>query len=182
MSSCVVQACALAVLLISTATAFFDAGHAVAQEALDQSIKRRTAAIPPPPEYLYSADTITGAISTVWMDATGGILGTKELRDKYDEFYFAALGYRSMASRAIVRANRALIQGNTQMASELVALFDRHIRLFKLSADGATAAYEGNSSAASTLAKGIYDGCKASVKFGSKFVLGPAASQLVDQA
>ena len=51
-----------------------------------------------------------------------------------------------------------------------------------LSVNGAFAAFDGNSSAASTFAKGIYDGCSASVKFGSSFVLGPASSLLVDIA
>ena len=169
-------------MLIGHASIYPYGNDALAQGALDQVIEHRIAAIPPSPEYLYSADTVRGAISTVWMDVTGKVLGTKELRDKYDEFYFAALGYRSMATRAIFRAKRALGQGNTALASELVAAHDRYMKLFNLSVNGAFAAFDGNSSAASTFAKGIYDGCSASVKFGSSFVLGSASSLLVDIA
>ena len=148
---------------------------------LKQDIERRKLLIPTPPDYLYSADTITGAISTVWIDVTGGVLGTRELRNKYDEFYFAALGYRSMAARAISRAGPALERGDAQGASHYIAEFDRYQKLFTLSNNGAIAAYEGNSTAASTFADGIYKGSKAAVKFGSKFVLGPTGSRLIDQ-
>lgn len=148
---------------------------------LKQAIEQRKLLIPTPPDYLYSADTITGAISAVWIDVTGGVLGTRDLRNKYDEFYFAAHGYRSMAARAISRAGRALERGDVQGAGNYIGEFDRYQKLFTLSNKGAIAAYEGNSTAASTFAGGIYKGSKAAVKFGSRFVLGPTGSRLVDQ-
>ena len=69
-----------------------------------------------------------------------------------------------------------------QRAAELIGEYDRYANLFSLNVEGAEKAFDGNAQAASALAKGIYDGSKASVKFGSKFVLGPSASRLVDQA
>ena len=148
---------------------------------LKQSIEQRKLRVPAQPEYLYSTDTFTGAVSTVWIDLTGHLLGSSQLRSSYDEFYFAALGYRSEAVRAIYRAGRSLDGGDIERANDYIREFDRYEKLFTLSNNGAIAAYEGNSSSASTFAQGIYDGSKASVKFGAKFVLGPTGSRLVDQ-
>ncbi|MEW6312990.1 MAG: hypothetical protein AB1513_02910 [Pseudomonadota bacterium] len=144
-------------------------------------IERRLQALPEKPPYLYETNSVTGAISSTWVEMTSGLLGTKEVRDKYDEFFLAASEYQNLAKTQLLKAEQLAKQGNLEMANHYVAESERSLKQFSLSSQGAFEAYQGNLAAAGELAKGIYEGSKAAVKYGVNFTgMGPAAAQKVD--
>ena len=149
-----------------------------------ESIKKKTEKLkrimPAVPEYLYETASFTGAVSTVWTDMTASTLGTKELREKYDEFYTASLNYRSMAEMQLVYANRAIKNNNVDKARQYIDKYHRYIKLFNLSNQGAIATYQGNIESSREFAKGIYEGSKAAAAYGANMVPGPWASSVVD--
>lgn len=147
---------------------------------VQRRIEARRKALPTKPEYLYGTETISGAIATVWMDVTGVLLGTQDLRARSDEFYIAALDYREMAVLALLRAERSVKGSEPEKAHAYVAEADRYLMLNNLSSQGAIGAYEGNSDAAMRFARGIYGASKASAKYGAGVLLGPWASRTVD--
>jgi len=147
---------------------------------IERWIQARKRLLPPNPPYLYSTDTVSGSIATVWMDLTGNLLNTQDLRAKYDEFYYAAVDYRAMEFLALMRAERALRDNTLDRANAYVAEADRYLQLFGLSNQGAIEAYNGNIDAAARFARGIYDASMASTKFGAAVVLGPWASRAAD--
>lgn len=147
---------------------------------LERRIQARNRTLPPNPDYLYATDTITGTIATVWMDRTGRLLGTQDLRASYDEFYQAAVDYRGMAILMLTRAEKALQNNRLDLGNKYVLEADRYLKLLNLSSVGAIEAYNGNNEAAMEFARGIYQSSKASVKYGTGVVLGPWASRIVD--
>lgn len=135
---------------------------------------------PAAPSYRYETSSFTGAVSTVWTDMTAPILGTKMLREKYDEFYSASRNYRSMAEMQLAYANRFLKNNDVVKARQYIDEYHRYIKLFNLSNQGASAAYLGNIDSSREFAKGIYEGSKAAASYGANMVPGPWASSLVD--
>ncbi len=143
-------------------------------------IEKRLRTIPPVPEYLYETSSFTGAVATVWTDLTAPILGTRKLREKYDEFYTASLNYRSMAEMQLVYAKRFLENSDVDRAQQYTEEYHRYVQLFNLSNQGAIAVYQGNIESSREFAKGIYEGSKAAASYGADMIPSPWASSFVD--
>jgi len=144
-----------------------------------ESVERRQKVFPLAPDYLYETSSFTGAVSSTWLEMTSGMLGTKGLRDKYEEFYLSAVDYRNLAQVQLIRAKRYAEKGDAKTASHFLKSADHYLELFNLSRQGAEQAYLGNIDAAAELARGIYEGSKKAVSFGGD-ALGPAGSRVVD--
>ncbi len=143
------------------------------------TVEQRLKNLPAPPEYLYKTDSFTGAVASTWVEMTSGILGTKGLREKYEEFYLSAVDYRGLAQMQLIRAKRVAKQGDVQTARHFLKSADHYLKLSNLSSQGAAQVYLGNIDAAAEFARGIYEGSKKSVSFGA-VALGPAGSRAVD--
>ena len=144
-----------------------------------ESVERRQKVFPLAPDYLYETSSFTGAVSSTWLEMTSGMLGTKGLRDKYEEFYLSAVDYRNLSQVQLIRAKRYAEKGDAKTASHFLKSADHYLELFNLSRQGAEQAYLGNIDAAAELARGIYEGSKKAVSFGGD-ALGPAGSRVVD--
>lgn len=144
-----------------------------------ESVERRQKVFPPVPDYLYETSSFTGAVSSTWLEMTSGMLGTKGLRDKYEEFYLSAVDYRNLAQLQLIRAKRYAEKRDAETASHFLKSADHYLEFFNLSRQGAEQAYLGNIDAAAELARGIYEGSKKAVSFGGD-ALGPAGSRVVD--
>lgn len=152
---------------------------AVTASGILESVERRQKVFPPAPDYLYETSSFTGAVSSTWLDMTSGMLGTKGLRDKYEEFYLSAVDYRNLSQVQLIRAKRYAEKGGAETASHFLRSADHYLELFNLSRQGAEQAYLGNIDAAAELARGIYEGSKKAVSFGGD-ALGPSGSRVVD--
>ncbi|MEW6374258.1 MAG: hypothetical protein AB1502_00510, partial [Thermodesulfobacteriota bacterium] len=142
-------------------------------------IQKRKNSLPSTPEYLFSVSSVKDTIATVWMDITSPILG-KDLRKRYDDFYFAAIDYRGMAEMKLIHAQRFLNAQDIDKARASVKDSDRYLKLFYLSNGAAIDVFKGNIDSAGELARGIYNGSKASVKYGAGVLLSPWGSKVVD--
>lgn len=142
-------------------------------------IERKQKTFPSAPNYLYETPSVSGEISSTWMEMTTGILGTKVLRDKYEEFYLSAVEYRGLAQLQLIRAKRYAEKGEVETAEHFLTSSDHYLKLFNLSIQGAVEAYHGNIDAASEFARGLYEGSKRAVTFGGN-TLGPLGSRVVD--
>jgi hypothetical protein len=80
------------------------AGVPATNGSLGTLIERLIAAVPENPPYLYDVDTFSSAVSTVATD----LIGSKGKRVLYDEYYFAAIEYRTMAQVQLNLARRAV--------------------------------------------------------------------------
>lgn len=144
-------------------------------------IEQRLKTLPEKPAYLYETSSLSGKISSTWVEMTSGILGTEDLRDKYDEFYTASVQYRSLSETQLVKARNFAERGDIETANHYIAKSERSKQLSSLSNQGAIEVYLGNLDAAKEFADGIYKGSKAAVKYGANFVgMGPVASQAID--
>lgn len=117
--------------------------------------------------------TLAVGIGSSWL--RGG-----NLQEHYNEFYFAAVDYRTMAIQSLHRAELAIQARDTKRASVYIDNSDRYLKLYKLCVDGANAVRAGDLDGATTIARGIYNGSKISSKYVSTFIPGPWASRLVD--
>lgn len=149
------------------------------QSELQAEIDQWRTFLPDAPEYLYDPATFSSAVAAVWTDLTEGVLGTAGLRAQYDDFYEAAVAYRTMAALELVYAQRFLNVGDDDAANQSIASAQRALQLFGLSNQGAYQAYLGNINAAAELARGVYKGSKAAAKYGAYF-LGPTTTAFVD--
>lgn len=155
-------------------------------EDLDK-LKRRVDVLkrtmPDAPKYLYSVDTTSDTIATVWMDWTDKLAGDGARRARYDEFYYTSLDYLNLAQIALGRADKAVIRNNAWRTGQQLQLVDRYLRLHNLTRDAATALYLGNNDEAYGYAKAIYDMSQSLVKLGSsvgKPIIGPYAGYTFD--
>lgn len=85
-----------------------------------ESVERRQKVFPPVPDYLYETSSFTGAVSSTWLEMTSGMLGTKGLRDKYEEFYLSAVDYRNLSQVQLIRAKRYAEKGDAETASHFL--------------------------------------------------------------
>lgn len=143
-------------------------------------INKAISRLPEPSVYLYETTSITGAIAHTWTEMTAGILGKKELRAAYDEFYLTSVEYAGMVKLNLYRAERAVNKNNLTLANHFYENALRYERQFHLSDKAAIATYNDDIDATIEFTEGIYKGSKAAVLFGSAMVLGPSASRVVD--
>ena len=109
---------------------------------------------------------------------TSPILG--RLPERYNEFYYAALDYQGMAVAALHKAKSVLRDGNIVLAQKYIKDADQYKKLADASYNASIEIYRGNVDAAAEIAKGIYNGSKASVKYGANMVLGPWGCKAFD--
>lgn len=150
-------------------------------------LKRRIDALkrnmPAAPAYLYSVDTTSDAIATVWMDLTDKLVSDGARRARYDEFYYTSLDYRNLAQIALGQAEKAANRNDAWRTGHQLQLADRYLKLHNLTRDGATALYLGHIDEAYDYAKAIYDMSQSLVKLGSaasKPIIGPYAGYTFD--
>ncbi|GFP29816.1 putative Ig domain-containing protein [Candidatus Hakubella thermalkaliphila] len=128
-------------------------------------------------KYLFDTDSVMSTIATTFMYMTSPIRGN--LVERYYEFYYAALDYRTMAFTAVAKAKMFLNKGDIVNARKYVVEADRYMHLAESSYRGSIAIFQGDVESAAQLARGVYEGSKASVKYGTVF-LGPGASKVAD--
>lgn len=139
--------------------------------------------MPAAPAYLYSVDTASDAIATVWMDLTDKLVSDGARRARYDEFYYTSLDYRNLVQIALGRAEKAANRNDAWRTGQQLQLVDRYLKLHNLTREGATALYLGHIDEAYDYAKAIYDLTQSLVKLGSaagKPIIGPYASYTFD--
>ena len=157
-------------------------GKTEAQLVRDR-IQRHLAAMPAIPQHSYSTALLPSLAEDIAAFSVGvGAfwLQSGNPRDHYNEFYFAALDYRSMAWHSLHQAELALQGKDLPRASYYVDSADRYLKLFNLAMSGANAVELGDVNNAAVIARGIYTASKISSKFASAFVPGPWASRAVD--
>lgn len=132
------------------------------------------------PSYLYETTTVKGAIAHTWTDMTASILGTKDQRVAYDNFYFSSIEYFGMRTVSLYRAKRAVKSDDPELGRRLLEDALRYEKLANLNNEAAIQTYNGSIDTAAILAKGIYEGSKAAAIYGSSMVMGPTASRVVD--
>lgn len=146
-------------------------------------IQRHLAAMPAIPQHSYSTALLPALAEDIAAFSVGvGAfwLQSGNPRDHYNEFYFAALDYRSMAWHSLHQAELALQGKDLQRASYYVDSADRYLKLFNLAMSGANAVELGDVNNAAIIASGIYTASKISSKFAAAFVPGPWASRTID--
>lgn len=139
--------------------------------------------MPAVPVYLYSVDTTSDAIATVWLDLTDKLVSDGARRARYDEFFYTSLDYRNLAQIALGRAEKAVNRNDAWRTGQQLQLVDRYLKLHNLTRDGATALYLGHIDEAYDYAKAIYDMSQSLVKLGSaagKPIIGPYAGYTFD--
>lgn len=150
-------------------------------QKLDTQIKNNLSRLSGNPcVYLYDNNTIMSTISTSWMKLTAPLIGNDIGR--YNEFYWAAYDYNGVAKSAFLKAKEFLGVLDTASAQTYVNQGLLYDKLSSNSCSGSVELYQGHVDSAAILAKGIYEGSKASLKYGSGMVLGPWASKAVDGA
>lgn len=145
---------------------------------IDKAIARARAR--KPPDYLYETTSVPGQVVGTWTEMTAGILGTKDQRVAYDNFYQSSVAYAGMVEGSLLRARKAALNNDPATGSHLLETALRYERQLILSDKAAIEAYNGNIDASAELAKGLYEGSKAAAIYGSSFVMGPVGSQVVD--
>lgn len=143
-------------------------------------IDKALARLPKTSDYLYETTSLQGKIVGTWTEMTAGILGTRELRVAYDNFYQSSVEYAGMVEINLLRARKAALNNDAEAANRLLEAAQRYERQFNLNDKAAIEAFNGNIDAAAELAKGIYEGSKAATIYGSSTVLGPLGSRVVD--
>jgi len=128
------------------------------------------------PDYL-----LGGEISTVWMKFTDKLMQT-DLIKKYDEFYWTGIDYDCLRLRALIKARDFLGNGDVASAEKYLRKAETYEKLSGMSFDAAVEVFNGNLDSAETLAKGIKDGCDASLEFAELALLitNPAAALAAD--
>ena len=114
------------------------------------------------------------------MDLNHKLLNTQEIRTRYDEFYLASVDYRNMALINLTRSEKSFKNNDINKANSYLKEADRYLNLFNMSNSAAISTYSGNIDASYEFAKGIYEGSKASLKFGTGLVAGPLVSNKID--
>ncbi len=143
---------------------------------IDKALSR----LPKPSDYLYETTSVRGQISGTWTEITARILGTKDLRVAYDNFYQSSVEYAGMVEINLRRAKKAVMNNDPVTGSRLLQAAQRYERQFYLNDRAAIEAFNGNIDAAAELARGTYEGSKAATIYGSSMVLGPVGSRVVD--
>ena len=138
-------------------------------------LKRQHIVYPP---YLLDVDSFTSAVATLWADFTSFVTRT-DLTKIYDELYYTGIDYDCLRFKALVDADRSLEMGDIEGAKKYLQKSYMYDRLSAMSFGAAAEVFEGNLEAGVTLAKGIKDGCEASVKLGLK-VINPTAAKAAD--
>jgi hypothetical protein len=143
---------------------------------IDKALSR----LPKPSAYLYETTSVQGQIVGTWTEMSAGILGTKDLRVAYDNFYQSSVEYSGMVEINLRRAKKAVTNNDPATGTRLLQAAQRYERQFHLNDNAAIEAYNGNLDAATELAKGIYKGSKAAVIYGSSMVIGPVGCRVLD--
>lgn len=149
-------------------------------QMVQEKIRRHLQKIPAVPAYSYSTTSLADQIATLSIGVGADWLHVGRAQDHYDEFYFAAVDYRSMAVKSLHKAQLAVQGKDTQRAAMYVDNADRYLRLYQLCVDGASAVYAGDLAVATAKAQRIYTASKISAEFVAVAVPGPWASRLVD--
>lgn len=148
----------------------------VVTERIDKALARA----PKTSDYLYETSSARGKVVGVWTEMTANILGTRDLRVAYDNFYQSSVEYAVMVEINLLHAKNAVMGNNANMANHLLEAALRYEQQFYLADKAATETFLGNIDAATKLAEGIYEGSKAAVIYGSSVVMGPVGSRMVD--
>jgi hypothetical protein len=143
-------------------------------------IDKALARLPRPSAYLYETNNVSGIVSSTWMELTAPILGTKNLRIAYDNFYQSAVEYAVMAEINFRRAKKAVQNNDLATGTRRYEVGQRYEQQFHLNDKAAIQIFNGNIGAAAELARGIYEGSKAAVVYGGNMVMGPVGSRVVD--
>jgi len=130
------------------------------------------------PPYLLDPNSFTSAVATLWAEFTSWITQT-HLTEKYDELYQAGIDYDCLSLKALIDARNSLDRGDIVSAEKYLQRSYTYDRLSAMSFGAAAEVFEGNLEAGEILAKGIKDGCEASVKFGLG-VTNPTAAKAAD--
>lgn len=143
-------------------------------------IDRALSRLPKPSDYLYEMSSVSGQVAGTWTEMTAGILGTKDLRVAYDDFYISAVEYSGMVEVNLRRAKKAILNNDLERGKHLYNIALRYEQQFRLNDSAAIETYNGNIDASAELTRGIYEGSKASAIYGSSMVMGPVGSRVVD--
>ena len=139
-------------------------------------VERLIKAVPEDPPYLYDVDTVSGAVSTVATD----LFGSKAKRVLYDEYYYAAIDYRSMAGVQLALARKAAANNAEADArghvSEAMKLLDRRNAF----ATAATNVYLGNVGIAYARVEPVYQSAQTSAQVLALLDPSPATATAVD--
>jgi cyclophilin family peptidyl-prolyl cis-trans isomerase/Leucine-rich repeat (LRR) protein len=145
---------------------------------LEDTISQRLSQKVTYPDNLLNAESFTDAVTAVWSDFTSWITQT-HLTDMYYDFYLGGINYDSMRVSALIEARRSLKNGDVDRALKYLHKSETYERVSNMSFQAANDVFLGNLDAAETIARGIKDGCQASVLFGLTFV-NPEAARLAD--
>lgn len=151
-----------------------------ASNDLQLIIDKAIARLPKPSSYLYDTKSVSGQIASTWTEMTARLLGTRDLRVAYDNFYQSAVEYAALVEINLLRAKRAVSANDLTAATGHYEAALRYEKQFYLNDKAAIESFNGNITAAAELAKGIYDGSKAAAIYGSSMVMGPTSSRVVD--
>jgi hypothetical protein len=130
------------------------------------------------PKYLINLDTSSEKVSSVGLEIMDKIT-KNDVVNKYVEFYCDGVDYDCLRLIAAVKANQ-FYKNNDYISAE--KYIKQSLSYKKVSENCFKGAYEifmGGLETAEILAKGIADGCEASVKFGIS-ILNPSAAKFVD--
>ena len=137
--------------------------------------------IPTESPYLYDTDSFKGAVSTVWTDLSHKVLGQRNPREVYEEFFSSASEYRNLADLELIYAERLMAQGKLDSAQQHVEKSKNFAKLSNLSNDASTQVFNNGVESATILAKGIYEGSKAALIYpGKAGLLPPGAVNVID--
>ena len=95
-------------------------------------IDKALSILPKPSEYLYETTSLRGKIVGTWTEMTAGILGTRDLRVAYDNFYQSAVDYIVLDEINLIRARKAALDNDVDAANHLFEAAQRYESQFFL--------------------------------------------------
>ena len=123
--------------------------------ALVAKIDKALARLPKPSANLYETNSVPGTISSKLTEMTAGILGTRDLRVAYDNFYHNSVDYAGAVEITLLGARNAARNNDAEEASRLYQAALRYEQQFYLNEKAAIETFNGNIDAVIVLTKGI---------------------------
>jgi len=129
------------------------------------------------PPNLLDDKSFTGRVSKVWASFTSFITRT-QLTEKYKELYSTGVEYHRLSYQALMEAKNCLEKGDVEGAGKYLQRSYTYGRLSGMSFSSAAEVYEASLEAGEILARGIKEGCEATVKVGVSILYPPAATKV----